>query len=93
MRAFVDIVQNLTSSIRFIIGAVVVGLMAVGLFMTIGATYVSHKAVDSIGERVERLGEEAIRAEQDARRDRVRRHHDEQRHAAQQVQPFAPGRR
>lgn len=68
MRAFVDIVQNLTSSIRFIIGAVVLGLMAVGLFMTIGATYVSHKAVDSIGERVERLGEEAIRAEQEARR-------------------------
>lgn len=68
MRAFVDIIESLTGSVRYIIGIVVLGIMAVGLFMTIGATYVGHKAVDSMGERVERLGEEAIRAEQEARR-------------------------
>ncbi len=68
MRVFLDIVENLTSSIRFIIGTLVVGVMAVGLFMTIGASYVGHKAVDSMGERVERLGEQAIRAEQEQRR-------------------------
>lgn len=50
------------------IGAIVLGMMAVGLFMTIGAAYVGQKAVDSMGERVERLGEEAIRAELDSRR-------------------------
>ena len=68
MRTFLNVVENLTSSIRYVIGMVVLGLMAVGLFMTLGATYVSHKAVDSIGDRVERLGEEAIRAEREARR-------------------------
>lgn len=68
MRVFVNIVENLTSSIRYVIGVVVLGIMVVGLFMTVGASYVGHKAVDTIGERVERLGEEAIRAEQEARR-------------------------
>lgn len=68
MRAFLDVVENLTSSVRYVIGTVVLGLMAVGLFMTFGATYVGHKAVASIGDWVERLGEEAIRAEREARR-------------------------
>ena len=68
MRVFIDIIENLTSSIRYVIGIIVLGIMAVGLFMTIGATYVSHKAVDTFGERVERLGEEAIQAEREARR-------------------------
>lgn len=68
MRAFFDIIENLTNSIRFIIGTIMLGIMAVGLFLTIGATYVGHKAVDSIGERAERLGEQAIRAEQEQRR-------------------------
>jgi hypothetical protein len=68
MRAFVDVVENLTSSIRFIVGAIVLGLIVFGLFLTIGGTYVAHEAVDSMGERVERLGEEAIRAEREARR-------------------------
>jgi hypothetical protein len=68
MRAVVDVVENLTSSIRFIVGAIVLGLIVVGLFLTIGGTYVAHEAVDSMGERVERLGEEAIQAELEARR-------------------------
>jgi hypothetical protein len=68
MRAFVDIVENLTSSIRYVIGAIVLGIMAVGLFMTMGAAYVGQKAVDSMGERVERLSEDAIRAELESRR-------------------------
>lgn len=68
MRAVVDVVENLTSSIRFIVSAIVLGLIVVGLFLTIGGTYVAHEAVDSMGERVERLGEEAIQAELEARR-------------------------
>jgi len=32
MRTFLNVVENLTSSIRYVIGMVVLGLMAVGLF-------------------------------------------------------------
>ncbi len=68
MRALVDIVENLTSSVRYIFGAIVLGIMVVGLMMTAGASYVGTKAVDSIGDRVERVSQEAIKAEFEARR-------------------------
>ncbi|MDP5103986.1 MAG: hypothetical protein NWP98_08675 [Erythrobacter sp.] len=68
MRAFFDTIQNLTNTIRFVFGIFALGIMVFGLFVTIGASYVGHKAVDSIGERAERLGEKAIRAEQEQRR-------------------------
>lgn len=42
-------------------------MAAVGI-MTLGGAYVAPKAVDSIAERAERVGEKAIRAAQEERR-------------------------
>lgn len=67
MRALVDIVQNVTSSIRFIIGMLVLFGMVIGLMLTLGATYVAPKAADSFAERAERFGDKAIAAEQKQR--------------------------
>ncbi|WP_296718482.1 hypothetical protein [Erythrobacter sp.] len=70
MRALVDIVENLTSSIRFVIGLLVLGGMVVGLMLTIGVSYAAPKAADSLAERAERVGEKAIEAAQQERRAR-----------------------
>lgn len=67
MRALVDIVQNVTSSIRFIIGMLVLLGMAIGLMLTAGVAYVAPKAAESVADRAERVGEMAIEAEQKQR--------------------------
>lgn len=68
MRVILDIVENLTSSLRYIVGAAVIGLMVVGLMLSVGGAYVGTKAVDEFGERAERISEKAIAAEMEARR-------------------------
>ncbi len=68
MRALVDIVQNLTGIVRFVVGMIVLAIMAVGLMLTIGGSYVAPKAVESIAERAERAGDKAIEA---AQRERI----------------------
>jgi uncharacterized membrane-anchored protein YitT (DUF2179 family) len=68
MRVFVDVVENLTSSIRHIVGLVILGVMVLGMMFSIGASYLGTKVVDSLGERAERVSEQAIRAELEARR-------------------------
>lgn len=68
MRAFLDIVENLTSTVRFVFGMITLGIMTVGLMISVGASFLLPKAVDSIGERAERVGERAINAELEARR-------------------------
>lgn len=67
MRAFFSIVETLLDSVRFIIGMIVLVIMGLGLMLTFGASYVAPKAVDSLGERVERAGEKRIRAKQQER--------------------------
>lgn len=68
MRALVDIVENVTFSIQRIMGLIVLGIMVLGLMFSLGVSYVGSKAVDSLGERAERVSEQAIRAELEARR-------------------------
>lgn len=70
MRALVDIVENVTSSIRFVIGLFVLAGMVVGLMLTIGVSYAAPKAADSMAERAERVGEKAIEAAQAEQRAR-----------------------
>jgi hypothetical protein len=68
MRSLVEIVENLTSSVRFIVGALMLAGMAAAMLMTVGGAYVAPIAVDSIAERAERVGEKAIKAAQEERR-------------------------
>jgi hypothetical protein len=67
MRALVDIVQNVTSSIRFIAGMLVLFGLGIGLMLTVGASYVAPKAAESIAERAEKFGDKAIEAHQKQR--------------------------
>lgn len=68
MRALVDIVQNLSNIVRFVVGMMVLSVMAVGLMLTVGGSYIAPKAVESIAERAERAGDKAIAA---AQRERI----------------------
>jgi len=68
MRAFLEIIENLTSTVQRIISIIMFGIMALGMMFSIGVTYFGSKAVDSLGERAERANEHAIRAELEARR-------------------------
>jgi len=67
MRVLVDIVENLTSSIRYIVGILVLAGLAFGLMLTLGASYVAPKAAESLAEGAERVGEKAIEAAQQER--------------------------
>lgn len=68
MRALVDIVQNLSNIVRFIVGAMVLFGIIIGLMVTVGGSYIAPKAVESIAERAERAGDKAILA---AQRERI----------------------
>ena len=68
MRAFLDVIESLTSTIRFVFGMITLGIMTFGLLISAGASFLLPKAVDSLGERAERVGERAINAELEARR-------------------------
>ena len=64
MRALVDMVDSVGSVIRFVVGILVLGMLAFGLIMTVGATYVAPQAADKFAERAERVGNKAIAAAQ-----------------------------
>jgi hypothetical protein len=64
MRALVEIVENLTSSVRFVVGALVLAGLAVGLMFTIGATY----AAPEIAERAQVFGDKALKVAQEEAR-------------------------
>ncbi|MFU7528390.1 hypothetical protein [Qipengyuania sp. ASV99] len=71
MRAFVEIVENMTGVVRLIIGALVLCSLGFGLLMTLGMTYVAPKVAQDYGERAERIGERAIAAAQEEARARA----------------------
>lgn len=64
MRALVDIVQNVTSSIRFVIGGLLVVVFLIGLMLSASFAYVAPQAAEKVAERAESIGEKAIAAEQ-----------------------------
>lgn len=64
MRALVDIVQNLTSSIRFIIGMLVLATFLIGLMLSASFAYVAPQAAETVADRAESMGEKAIEAHQ-----------------------------
>lgn len=67
MRALVDIVQNVTSSIRYIIGIIVFAIIAFGMMFSAGIAFVAPKAAESVAESAERMGDKAIAAKQKQR--------------------------
>ena len=64
MRALVDIIQNVTSSIRFVIGGLLVVILLIGLMLSASFAYVAPQAAESVAERAEKMGEKALAAEQ-----------------------------
>ena len=70
MRAIVDLVDSLTGTVRFFIGAIVLGGLVIGMMMTAGISYVAPKVAEDYGERAERLGQEAIAAAREESRAR-----------------------
>lgn len=68
MRALVGIVQNLSAIVRFVVGMMVLAIMAVGLMLTVAGSTIAPRAVETIAERAERVGDKAIAA---AQRERI----------------------
>lgn len=68
MRALIDLVENLTSSVRYVVGVLALVLIALGLMLTVGGSYVAPKAVEVIADRAERVTTQAIEVERDERR-------------------------
>lgn len=64
MRALVDVVTSITSSIRFIAALFFLCFFAFGLMVTAGTSYVAPKAAETIADRAERMGDKAIEAAQ-----------------------------
>lgn len=62
MRAILDLVDMLTSSIRAIVGMIVLAGLAIGLMLSLAGAYVAPKVADSMADRVERVGSRAIEA-------------------------------
>lgn len=68
MRALVDMVDNFTGTVRFIICAMVVVGLGAAFMLTAGVSYVAPKVAEDYGERAERIGEKAIAAAQEEAR-------------------------
>lgn len=68
MRFLVDIVENVTSSIRFIVGLFVVAGLLIGLFMSVGVATVAPAMVERVGEKAI-AAEKAQRIAQDMGKD------------------------
>lgn len=70
MRALVDLVDSFTGMVRFIIVAMMLVGLAIGLMLTAGVSYVAPKVAEGATERAAQLGELAIEEARDARRER-----------------------
>ncbi|TRD12054.1 hypothetical protein FGU71_09415 [Erythrobacter insulae] len=68
MRVIGDLIENVFGSIRLIFLLGFAAIVLFGLFMTVGATVIAPQAVNAAAERAERLGEKAIDAELEARK-------------------------
>lgn len=69
MRIIGDVIENVFGSIRLIFLLGFSAIVLIGLFMTVGASVVAPQVADAAAERAERLGEAAIDAELEARRE------------------------
>lgn len=70
MRAVVDVLDNVTGVVRFMIGAVVLVGLGISLFLTAGVSYVAPKVAADLGERATEVSERAMIEAREQRRER-----------------------
>lgn len=70
MRALVDVLENVTGVVRFIIGAMVLVGLGIGLFMTAGVSYVAPTVAADFTERASEMNERAMTEAREQRRER-----------------------
>lgn len=70
MRALVDLVDSFTGMVRFIIVAMMLVGLAIGLMLTAGVSYVAPKVAEGATERAAKFGELAMEEARSARRER-----------------------
>lgn len=66
MRIFIEVIENLTETVRVIVGLVVLLIMGCAMIFAFGASYVATGAAENFAESAEKLGEEAIEAQREA---------------------------
>lgn len=70
MRLFMDLIDNLTTTVRFIVAAFVLCGFLFGMFMTMSASYIVPKVADDYTERAAEFSERAIAEQRAALRER-----------------------
>ncbi|MEP3050932.1 MAG: hypothetical protein ABJP48_07490 [Erythrobacter sp.] len=68
VQAIIDLVENVTSSIRVVFMLLFLAVFGVAAVMTAGASFVAPKVVGEVAERAERANNRAIDAAEEARR-------------------------
>lgn len=70
MNGFLQVMNNVTGSIRFIVGMFVLCIFGLGLILTVGAGVIVPQAAEKVGERAERAHDKAIEAARQEARNR-----------------------
>lgn len=60
MRALVDMIDSVTSTVRFVVGLLVLGVFAVIFVIIAGASYMAPKVSEDATEKAAAFGERAI---------------------------------
>ncbi|MCK0098482.1 hypothetical protein MWU38_03710 [Qipengyuania sp. S6317L1] len=60
MRALVDMIDSVTSTVRFVVGLLVLGVFAVIFVIIAGASYMAPKVSEDATEKAAAFGEKAI---------------------------------
>jgi hypothetical protein len=71
MRLLSELLDNLTTTIRLLIGTFVLCGFLFGLFTTVGFSYVAPKVAEQYGERAVQIGERAMAEARAAERERA----------------------
>lgn len=66
MRIFLEVIENVTDSVRVIVGFVVLLITVCTMIFAFGVSYVASGATEEFAATAEELGKEAIKAQREA---------------------------
>ena len=70
MRAIVDMIDSVTSTVRFVVGLMVLGVFAIIFVIVAGASYMAPRVSEEATEKAAAFGEKAMAEARQERRER-----------------------
>ncbi len=71
MRVFFDLLDNITNTVRVIIGLFVLCMMGFGMMLSLGGTYVVPTAIEGMAEKASEARERQLEGKRAAARDKA----------------------